>query len=164
MTKHIDTLDQYAASTDQIWAMLLQQAYWDAKYAALGATNLEWLEFSPSGDTLKVSSVRHVVANLPAAAKKIVGETTEVTQTEEWTRTGDELTSKITINTKGLPGGFTGASKITPSDAGSSWKIDLDIKVAIPFLGKKLEGVAYDETGDNFKQEKVFNDTWLSEH
>ena len=164
MTKHIDTVDQYAASTDQIWAMLQDQAYWDAKYAALGATNLEWLEFNATGDTLRVSCVRHVVTHLPSAAKKFIGETAEVTQTEEWTRSGDGLTSKITINTKGAPGGFTGSSKIAPSDAGSSWSTDLDIKVAIPLLGKKLEGAAYDETGDNFIKEKDFNDKWLSEH
>ncbi|NQU36183.1 MAG: DUF2505 domain-containing protein, partial [Actinobacteria bacterium] len=116
MTKHIDTVEQYSAGIDQMWAMLQDQAYWNGKYAALGATNLEWLEFTPEGDTLKVSSVRHVVANLPSAAKKIIGETAEVTQTEEWTRNGDELTAKITINTKGAPGGFNGSSKISPSD------------------------------------------------
>lgn len=164
MTKHIDTVDQYAASTDQMWAMLQEQAYWDGKYAALGATNLEWLEFTPAGDTLKVSSVRHVVTHLPSAAKKIIGETAEVTQTEEWTRSGDELSSKITIATKGAPGGFNGSSKIAPSDAGSSWSTELTIKITIPFLGKKLEAAAYDETGDNFVKEKAFNDTWLAEH
>ena len=164
MTKHIDTVDQYAASTDQVWAMLQDQAYWDAKYAALGATNLEWLEFTPAGDTLKVSSVRHVVANLPTAAKKIIGPTAEVTQTEEWTRSRDELSANITVNTKGAPGGFTGSSKVSPSDAGSSWSTHFDIKISIPLLGKKLESAAYDETGDNFVKEKSFNDEWLSEH
>ena len=147
-----------------MWEMLQDQGYWDAKYAALGATNLEWLEFNPTGDTLKVSSVRHVVANLPSAAKKVIGETAEVTQTEEWTRAGDELTAKIAIATKGAPGGFTGSSKISPTDTGSSWSTELDIKISIPLLGKKLESAAYDETGDNFIKEKEFNDKWISEH
>ena len=164
MTKHIDSVDQYDASVDKIWEMLQDQAYWDAKYAALGATNLEWLEFSPTGDSLTVSSVRHVVANLPSAAKKIIGETAEVTQTEEWTRTGDELHSKITVTTKGAPGGFNGSGKIVPSDQGSAWSTDMDIKISIPLLGKKLEGAAYDETGENFIKEKDFNDKWLAEH
>ena len=76
------------------------------KYDALGASNLQWKTFNASDDSLTVSSVREVAANLPSAAKKVIGETAEVTQTEKWTRSGDDLTCQISITTKGAPGGL----------------------------------------------------------
>lgn len=164
MSKKFNNVDSYAGSPDQIWAMLSDQAYWEQKYQTLGASNLEWKTFNATEGALTVSSVREVAANLPAAAKKIIGETAEVTQTEEWTRSGGELSCKITITTKGAPGGTDGSMSVKPDGKGSTWVADFDIKVAIPLLGKKLEGIMLEETGANFAKEKGFNDEWLASH
>ena len=105
MSKKFNNVDSYAGSPDQVWAMLSEQGYWEGKYEALGASNLQWKTFNVSDDSLTVSSVREVAANLPSAAKKIIGETAEVTQTENWTKSGDDLTCQISITTKGAPAG-----------------------------------------------------------
>ncbi|MFA7267548.1 MAG: DUF2505 domain-containing protein [Candidatus Nanopelagicales bacterium] len=164
MGKKFNNVDSYAGSPAQIWAMLSDQAYWEGKYSSLGASNLQWKTFNASETALTVSSVREVAANLPAAAKKVIGETAEVTQTEEWTKSGDELACTITITTKGAPGGTDGTMSVKADGAGSTWSADFDIKVSIPLLGKKLEGIMLDETGENFVKEKAFNDEWLASH
>ena len=164
MSKKFNNVDSYAGTPDQVWVMLSDQSYWDGKYEALGASNLQWKTFNASDDSLTVSSVREVAANLPAAAKKIIGETAEVTQTENWRRSGDDLTCQITIATKGAPGGTEGTMTVTPSAGGCTWTSNFDIKVSIPLLGKKLEAVMLEETGGNFVKEKAFNDEWLASH
>lgn len=161
MTKKFTNTDQYAVPPAAIWGALTTQHYWDEKYAALGADNLEWIAFEAEPDALTVSSRRQVAANIPGFAKKIIGETAEVTQTEKWRREGDRLDCDIEIATKGAPGGTTGTMTVTPNAGGSAWSADFDIHVPIPLLGKKLEGMIQEETAGNFKAEKLFNDDWF---
>ena len=68
------------------------------------------------------------------------------------------------ITTKGAPGGTDGTMSVKADGSGSTWSADFDIKVSIPLLGKKLEGIMLDETGENFVKEKAFNDEWLASH
>jgi len=164
MIKKFTNVDTYAATPDQLWTMLSDQSYWEAKYEALGATNLDWHTFNVDSNELTVSSIREVHANLPAAVRKIVGESAHVAQTEHWSKAGDELSCQISIATKGAPGGTTGIMTIVPADGGSSWAADFDIHVPIPLLGKKLEQIMFDETAKDFVAERVFNNQWLTQH
>ena len=110
------------------------------------------------------TSVRDVEAYVPKFAQKIIGETAQITQTEKWTRNGEELSCEIEILTKGAPGGTRGTMSVRPAGKGSSWSSDYDIKVSIPLLGGKLEKTMYEELGKGFLEEKTFNDKWLADH
>ena len=164
MSKKFNNVDSYDASVDQLWKMLADQTYWEQKYASMGATDLSWKTFNADDETLTISSVRSVSANLPGFAKKVVGETAEVTQTEEWSRTGDSLRCSIKIVTKGAPGGTNGSMSIEASGQGTTGSSDFDIKISIPMLGGKLEKIMFEQTGENFQEEKKFNDEWLASH
>ena len=164
MSKHFDNVDQYAGSIDEIWAMISEKGYYEGKYEALGASNLDWQTFNAGSDSISVSSIREVDANLPGFARKVIGDKAVITQTENWHRQGDHLVCEVGILTKGAPGGISGTMSIKPSGGGSEWDAHFDIKVAIPLLGKKFEGLAHDETVENFKKEKAFNDEWLASH
>jgi hypothetical protein len=164
MAKKFTNSDPYAASTDQLWAMLGSRDYWEQKYQTMGATEVEFQEFTPSADAVSLKTVRSVPADLPGFAKKIIGETNRVTQTENWRRAGDTLSCDIDIAVKNVPGGTTGTMQIKPTGAGCQWDANFDIKVPLPIVGGKLEGLMVDETTANFKQEKVFNDSWLASH
>ncbi|MDP3971839.1 MAG: DUF2505 domain-containing protein [Candidatus Nanopelagicales bacterium] len=162
MSKDFHNTDPYAGTPDQMWAMLSDQDYWQQKYDALGATDLQWHRFNADESTLAISSTRQVPANLPGFAKKIIGETALVTQSENWRRDGDQLACDIEITTKGAPGGTTGTMKVTPDGNGSTWTADFTIKVSIPLVGGKLENLMLNETQESFRAEKEFNDAWLA--
>lgn len=161
MAKKFTNTDHYDADLDAMWTMMTTQEWWKAKYESLGATNIEFHTFDTSDTSFTIVSERDVPADLPSFAKKIIGETNHVTQTEKWTRNADAANATIEILVKNIPGGTTGTMSITPSGSGTVWQSDFDIKVSLPLVGGKLEGVLKDETGSNFKQEKAFNDTWL---
>jgi hypothetical protein len=162
MSKKFTNTDPYDASVDQMWAMLSDEAYWKAKYESLGATNVQFTFFEASDTEIRMVNERDVPADLPSFAKKIVGDTNHTTHTETYSRAGDNVSGTADIRIKNVPGGMTGTYKISASGSGSTWAADYDIKVSIPMVGGKLEGVMKDETASNFKQEKTFNDQWLA--
>ena len=164
MSKKFTRTYTYDASVDQVWAMITNQEYWDAKYSALGATAVQWRTFEASDDAFTYSSVRNIPADLPSVAKKIVGDTNTATTTERWTKTGNSASATIEIQIKNVPGATTGTMSITSSGDGASWSFDFDTKVSIPMVGGKLESIMTDQTGDQLDQEKTFNDQWLASH
>ncbi len=164
MSKKFTNTDPYDATVDQLWEMISNQDYWVAKYESMGASNVTFTTFNADSGSLTVVNERDVPADLPSFAKKIIGETNHVTHTERWTRSGDQATCSIEIQVKNVPGGTTGTMEMKPSGAGSTWSADFNIKVSIPMVGGKLEGVMKDETASNFKQEKTFNDQWLADN
>jgi hypothetical protein len=164
VSKKFTNTDPYDATVDQMWAMITNQDYVKAKYESMGASNIVFTTFDVSDDSFTMVTERDVPADLPGFAKKIIGETNHVTQTEKWTRTGDSASATEEILVKNVPGGTTGTMQLSPSGTGSSWAADFQIKIGIPMVGGKLEGVMLEETGKNFKMEKAFNDTWLASH
>lgn len=164
MSKKFTNTDPYAADMGQMWAMLSDQNYHQGKYESLGAANIRFTSFSADDTSITMVNERDVPADLPGFAKKIIGETNHVTQTERWTRAGDSATCAIQISVKNLPGGTTGTMDITPSESGCTWSADFDIKIGVPLVGGKLEDLMKNETASNFAQEKVFNDQWLAEN
>lgn len=164
MSKKFRNSDAYDADMDAMWAMISSQEYWSRKYESMGATNIHFDRFDAGDSSLTVTSQRDVPADLPGFAKKIIGETNRVTQTERWSRAGDSAHCDITIAVKNLPGGTTGTMDMTTRGGGVVWDSDFDIKVGVPLVGGKLEGVMHDETASNFAQEKTFNDSWLASH
>jgi hypothetical protein len=164
MSKKFTRTYTYDATVDQVWAMITNQEYWDAKYSSLGATQVQWRTFDASDGSFTYTSVRNVPADLPSVAKKIVGDTNTVTTTERWTKTGDSASATIEIQVKNVPGSTTGTMSIDASGDGASWSFDFDTKVSIPMVGGKLESIMTDQTGDQLAQEKPFNDQWLAGH
>lgn len=164
MAKKFTKTDPYSADVDQLWAMLSDRDYHQAKYESLGADNITFRSFSADDTSITMVNERDVPADLPGFAKKIIGETNHVTQTERWTRAGDSVTCAVQITVKNLPGGTTGTIDITPVESGCTWSTDFDIKIGVPLVGGKLEDLMKDETTSNQAQEKVFNDQWLADN
>jgi hypothetical protein len=164
MSKKFTRTYTYDASVDAVWAMMTDQSYWDAKYSALGATEVQWNQFEASDDSFTYTSVRNVPADLPSVAKKIIGDTNTVTTTERWTRAGDSASATIEIHVKNVPGGTTGTMEVGASGDSATWSFDFDTKVGLPMVGGKLEGIMNDQTGEQLGQEKTFNDQWLADN
>lgn len=163
MSKKFTTTEQYDADMDAMWAMMSQREHYLRKFEACGATNVSLTTFTADGDSITVVNERDVPADLPGFAKKIIGDTNHVTQTERWTRAGDSASCAIEIAVKNLPGGTTGTMSITPSGSGCTQTADLDIKIPVPLVGGRLEGLMHEQTGVQFAEEKAFKDSWLAE-
>ena len=79
---------------------------------------------------------------MPSFAKKIVGDETNIVQEEPGRARphGD-----ITVTIPGKPGDMTGTAALEPTDAGGTLEtVELTVKVKIPLVAGKLEGLIGD--------------------
>jgi len=165
MATKAGTVDPYPASPDRILAMLADPEYVNAKYTALQDRKFEvlQLEQTPGGLTLKVD--RQVEANLPDIAKKVLGDTNQLVQTEVWSKSGSGYACEVTIASPGKPVTIGGTMNITPEGEGKSkWAVDFSIKASVPLIGGKIEKIIAEETQANLAKEYKFNTDWLASH
>lgn len=119
--------------------MFCDPAYHKALQEAMGATGFRQVEHSDDGTRfmIKMSYEVKSTAPLPGFAKKILGETTAVTQTERWDRSTKK--GEVVVEPKGLPGKIRCATSLADTAGGSAKTFDWEVAVKIPLVGGKLE-------------------------
>ncbi|PPE71962.1 hypothetical protein C3942_20695 [Solimonas fluminis] len=119
--------------------MFCDPAYHKALQEALGATGYRQVEHSDDGTRfmIKISYEVKSSAPLPGFAKKVLGETTAVTQTERWDRSTRK--GEVIVEPKGLPGKIRCATSLAESGGSATKTFDWDVSVKIPLVGGKLE-------------------------
>ena len=78
---------------------------------------------------------------VPSFAKKVVGDETNIVQREIWST---PLLGDISVSIPGKPGDMSGTVKVVESAGRTIETVDLTVKVGIPLLGGKLEGLISD--------------------
>ncbi len=78
---------------------------------------------------------------VPSFAKKVVGDETNIVQREIW---ATPLLGDIAVSIPGKPGDMTGTVKVVETAGRTIETVDLTVKVGIPLLGGKLEGLISD--------------------
>jgi hypothetical protein len=135
----------YEAAPDDVFAMITDKAFREDVCKAAGA--LSWsveVDTAGAGGSAGAGAavtVRRVMpADVPDMVKKLVGDTIEVVQTEQWEPAdGAVRRAEVLVEISGQPARMIGTATIGPSGAGALLAVDGDLKVAIPLLGGKLE-------------------------
>jgi hypothetical protein len=154
------------SSPDEVFAMLCDPGYRSQVCEdthALGY-DVDIEEDDDGGATVTVR--RTMPAEVPDFVKKFVGETIELRQTETWgtpdasgTRTAD-----LRLEISGQPASMGGSIVLEPLDGGSRQRVEGDMKVSIPILGKKIEPEVVKGVLAGIRQEERTGIGWLAEH
>jgi hypothetical protein len=88
---------------------------------------------------------RKEVANPPAAIRRLVPATTEVSHTEDWSADGDGYAADIAIDIKGVPVKIVGTKTLQPEKGGCSVEWKFDVTSGIPLLGGIIASFAGSE-------------------
>jgi hypothetical protein len=141
MTKKLNHETTYDASLDAVAAMLADPAYREEVAAAQSSmrTTVE-IDGSGAGMSVLVDQLQPA-EGLPGFAKKFVGHEINIVQREEWTAL-DRADLQVTI--PGKPGEMTGSVTLAESDGTTTYTVDVAIKVSIPLVGGKVEGLIGD--------------------
>ena len=107
---------------------------------------------------------RTMPAEVPDFVKKLVGETLDVRQTEEWSAPDAEgrRTADIRVDVVGQPAGMTGTIVLEPTPDGCREIVSGQVKVSIPFLGGKIEPEVAKNLVTAMKVEQKTGREWLA--
>lgn len=148
----------YDAAPDEVYEMLADPAFREKVSAALAVVSADVaIDRRAEGFSLVNDQVQRV-EGLPAFAKKFAGETTRAIQTEEWP---DQNGGSLRIDTPGKPSSIVGTIALVPAGAGTTEVVELDIKVKVPLIGGKLEGLLEDQVRNGMDVEHGISQAWL---
>ena len=150
----------YDAPLADVAAMLADPAFREAvcDYQRVLRSSVE-IEPDGVGFRARIDQVQ-AAQDIPSFAKKFVGEEIEIVQTERWA-TADR--GDITVEIPGKPGDMRGTAQLRESGGTTTETVDLTVKVGIPLVGGKLEGLIGDLLLKALKAENVVGRKWLAE-
>ncbi|MCL2542408.1 MAG: DUF2505 domain-containing protein [Nocardioidaceae bacterium] len=126
----------YEAPAERVAAMLSDRAFREEVCEAQKAVSHD---VSIDGDVaskqVRIEMVQPT-EGVPSFAKKIVGDTTTIVQTESWSSPSH---GDITVTIPGKPGDMRGTAVLVEEDGVTTETVDLEIKVKMPLVGGKLE-------------------------
>jgi Protein of unknown function (DUF2505) len=130
----------YDASPDAVFEMLCDQEFREKVCRGVGSVRYE-VTISSAADGATVRNHRVMKADLPDFARKVVGDTIEMVQTEEWGPRESDGSRRGTFHVEipGKPGSIRGTVSIAAERAGTREVVDGTVKVSIPLVGRKLE-------------------------
>ena len=103
------------------------------------STAVTTVETTGSGMDVVIDQFQSV-KGLPSFATKIVGDEAHIVQRESWTGTRADI--EVTIS--GKPGEMKGTAVVVESGGVTTETVDLTVKVGIPLVGGKIEGLLSD--------------------
>ena len=159
MSKTITHELTYDAPIEAVTAMLADPAFREEVCAYQRFTKYD-VTINVQGETKKVTIDQwQPTQGMPSFAKKIVGDETNIVQEETWT---SPTYGDITVTIPGKPGQMSGTATVAESGLGTVETVSLTVKVNIPLVGGKLEGLIADLLLKALKAENKVGRDYLS--
>jgi len=156
MAKRITHQLTYEAPIETVRAMLLDPGFRESVAAQQRAIRST---VEVEGTTVHLETVQPA-SGIPSFAKKFVGDEIVIDQRETWK--GDTADVHVTI--PGKPGDMKGTARLTTDGTTTTETVDLEVKVSIPLVGGKIEGLIGDLLVKALKAENRAGREWLAAH
>jgi len=155
---------EYAASPEEVFAVLTDQAFQEAKCAATGAIRHTATVRTEADRTVITTERVLPTSGMPDFAKNMVGETLKVTETQDWGPADGNGSREGTVSmaVAGVPVALKGTLSLAPGGAGTVEAIDADLKASVPLIGGKIEKAAAPPVEDAITIEQRVAQEWLA--
>ena len=141
MTTRLTHALTYDAPLAEVSAMLGDRAFREQVCEGLGVLrHAVTVVPQGAGKHVRIEQVQ-ATAGLPSVATRFVGTEIEIVQEERWSSVDR---ADMTVAIPGKPGEMAGTIRLTESGGVTTESIDLTIKVGVPLVGGKLEGLVAD--------------------
>lgn len=149
----------YDAPLDQVAAMLADPAFRTEVCEAMQASrHTVAVDGSGAGMSVVIDQTQPA-RGIPSFAKRFVGEEIRIVQRESWT---DARGGSQSLEIPGKPGTFEGTVALAADGAGTVESFDGEIKVKVPLIGAKLEGLVGDLMRSALQAEQRVGRAWLA--
>ena len=129
-----------------------EQKSQEAVYAQLGGTDVR-IKREGRAPHVKLKVSRKMPANPPAAIRKLVPTTNDVTHTEQWGSDGKGYAADIAVDIRSVPVKIVGTKVLQPDRGGCSVAWHFEVTSGIPLLGGLIASFAGDEIRKNIEDE-----------
>ncbi len=160
----IATTMQYAATPQEVFEVLTDQAFQEAKCAATAAIRYTASVTRSGADTVITTERILPSDDLPDFAKNMVGETLKVVETQTWgAASGDgSRTGTVAMVVAGVPVALNGTLALAPGGPGSIEHLEAELKAKIPLIGGKIEKAAAAPIQEAIDIEAATAKEWLA--
>jgi hypothetical protein len=157
-----DEID-YAASPEQVFAMLSDEDFQRRKCQATGALSSQ-VSVTVNGERTVIRTRRTMpTATFPDFVKSMVGDTLPLIQTDDWGPPAADGSRQgtLTVEVSGAPLGVTGTLALKPRGAGTVEHIECDLKARVPLFGSRIESAAVPAIRAGITVEQHTGQVWL---
>lgn len=149
----------YDAPPADVHTMLADPAFREKVCAAMRSVEHD-VSIEPDGSGMRVVVDQTQPAHgIPSFAKKFVGDQIQIIQREQWKNTAS---ASLVIEIPGKPGHMDGSIALEGDGEGTVETVSGDLRVKIPMLGGKLEGLIGDLLGSALRAEERVGRAWLA--
>jgi hypothetical protein len=126
----------YEAPAADVAAMLSDRAFREEVCRALNATTYTVTVDGGTDARTVTIDMEQPTDRVPSFARKLVGDSTNIVQTEEWS---SPTRADVVVTIPGKPGDMKGTATLVEKDGVTTETVDLEIKVKIPLVAGKIE-------------------------
>jgi hypothetical protein len=140
------------SDVENAFKLCTEQKSQEQIYADLGGTDVK-IKREGRAPNVKLRISRREVANPPAAIRKLVPATNEVSHSEDWKADGDGYRADIVIDIRGVPVKIGGTKVLRPEKRGCTVEWNFDVTSGIPLLGGIIASFAGGEVEQKLHKE-----------
>jgi Protein of unknown function (DUF2505) len=153
---------RYAHAVDTVYAAFCDPAFYEAKFAGVGARNVKVLEHDKKGGTFRIKTDREMQVDVPAVLKTVLGEWNRIIQTESWRGADGTYHNDLDLASPAVPVAVRGTMALSADGKGSVNEVEMDIRCDLPFVGKKLAELVAGNTERGLADEYDFIRDYLA--
>jgi len=128
----------YDASPEEVYEMLSDPAFREKVCEAMDTVSHDVvIDRGEEGMSVRIDMVQRT-QGVPGFAKKVVGDTTRIIQSEEWVAA---QSADLEVEIPGKPGHIRGTITLTGDDSSTVESFAGEATISIPLVGGKLEGL-----------------------
>ena len=154
----------YDATPEEVFAIVTDATFREQACEKTKALSYDVQVSTSGGDTIVRVSRKMEAVDIPDMARKFVGDTLTVVQTETWHAAAADGSRKADVSGEisNTPVTLRGTASIAKDGAQTVQAITLDVKVAVPLIGRKLEPTVVDAIRSGLVKEHDLGREWSS--
>jgi hypothetical protein len=152
----------YDATPEEVFAIVTDTAFREQACEKTKALSYDVTVSASGTDTVVRVSRKMEATDIPDMARKFVGDTLTVVQTETWHAAAADgsRTADVSGEIANTPVTLKGTARIAQDGGQTVQAIDLDVKVAVPLVGKKMEPFVVDAIRSGLQKEHDLGHDW----
>jgi len=124
----------------------------EATYDGLGGSDIR-IKRDGRAPNLRIRISRKMPSNPPAAIRRLVPGTNEVSHTEDWRADADGYVADIVVDIRGVPVSMKGTKTLHPEKGGCTIEWVFDVTSGVPLLGGLLAAFGAEQLKGNLEDE-----------